>query len=283
MRVRRARVIEVVADLCPANGGVTRGTGVAVRGRVGGDEYAHLAPLFKELADLDAADPRRAALRAELIEGYLPVARHIARRFAGRGEPEDDLLQAGTIGLIGAVDRFDPHRGLDFLSFAVPTITGEIRRHFRDHTWAMRVPRRLKDIQSTMSAAVGPLSQELGHAPRPSEIAERLGVPVADVLDGLAAQQAYRNDSLDQLTEAGDSPLAKSAGAIDVGIEGVEDRETLGPLLEALPERERRILVLRFFGNRTQTQIAEVVGVSQMHVSRLLDRTLRELRDRIGG
>ena len=147
----------------------------------------------------------------------------------------------------------------------------------------MRVPRRLKDIQSTMSAAVGPLSQELGRAPRPSEIAEWLGVPVADVLDGLAAQQAYRNDSLDQLTEAGDSPLAKGAGAIDADIEGVEDRETLGPLLEALPERERRILVLRFFGNRTQTQIAEVVGVSQMHVSRLLDRTLKELRERIGG
>jgi len=248
---------------------------------MGSDEYAALAPLFKELADLRPGDPHRAALRAELIEGYLPVARHIARRFAGRGEPEDDLIQAGTIGLIGAVDRFDPHRGFDFLSFAVPTITGEIRRHFRDHTWATRVPRRLKDIQSSMTAAIAPLSQELGRAPRPSEIAGRLGVPVEDVLDGLNAQQAYRNDSLDQLTEAGASPLARSAGLVDAAIEGVEDRETLGPLLDALPERERRIIVLRFFGNRTQTQIAEVVGVSQMHVSRLLDRTLKELRELI--
>jgi RNA polymerase sigma-B factor len=247
---------------------------------MGSTEYAHLAPLFKELADLGPTDPRRCALRAELIEGYLPVARHIAHRFAGRGEPEEDLVQAGTVGLIGAVDRFDPHRGLDFLSFAVPTITGEIRRHFRDHTWAMRVPRRLKDIQSSMSAAIAPLAQELGRAPRPSEIAERLGVPIADVLDGLTAQQAYRNDSLDQLTEIGDSPLAKGGDGGDSEIDGVEDRETLGPLLDALPERERRIIVLRFFGNRTQTQIAEVVGVSQMHVSRLLDRTLKELRER---
>jgi RNA polymerase sigma-B factor len=247
---------------------------------MGSTEYAHLAPLFKELVDLRFGDRRRQALRAELIEGYLPVAQHIARRFAGRGEPEEDLVQAGTVGLIGAVDRFDPHRGLDFLSFAVPTITGEIRRHFRDHTWAMRVPRRLKDIQSSMSSAIAPLSQELGRAPRPSEIAERLGVPVADVLDGLTAQQAYRNDSLDQLAEAGDSPFARGAGGVDADIEGVEDRETLGPLLDALPERERRILILRFFGNRTQTQIAEVVGVSQMHVSRLLDRTLKDLRER---
>jgi RNA polymerase sigma-B factor len=269
-----------VADTCLDDAGVTRGTEPKARDRLGSsDEYAHLTPLFKELADLRPDDPRRAALRVELVEGYLPVARHIARRFAGRGEPEDDLVQAGTVGLIGAVDRFDPHRGLDFLSFAVPTITGEIRRHFRDHTWAMRVPRRLKDIQSTMNAAIGPLTQELGRAPRPSEIAARLGVPVVDVVEGLTAQHAYRNDSLDQLTESGDSPMAKGGPAIDAAIEGVEDRETLAPLLDALPERERSILILRFFGNRTQSQIAEVVGVSQMHVSRLLDRTLRELRE----
>jgi RNA polymerase sigma-B factor len=245
-----------------------------------GGAYAHLMPLFKELVDLDRADPRRSAVRAELVAGYLPVAQHIARRYAGRGEPEEDLVQAGTVGLIGAIDRFDPERGLDFLSFAVPTITGEIRRHFRDHTWAMRVPRRLKDIQTSMSAAVGPLTQELGRAPRPSEIAERLGVPVEDVLDGLTAQNAYRNDSLDELTEAGDAPLARGFGAADAYLEGVEDRETLAPLLEELPERERRILILRFFGNRTQSQIAEVIGVSQMHISRLLDRTLKDLRER---
>jgi RNA polymerase sigma-B factor len=246
----------------------------------GPSPYAHLAPLFKELVDLGEDDPRRVALRAELVAGYLPVAQHIARRYSGRGEPEEDLAQAGTVGLIGAIDRFDPERGLDFLSFAVPTITGEIRRHFRDRTWAMRVPRRLKDIQSTMAAATGPLTQELGRAPRPSEIAARLGVPVEDVLDGLGAQNAYRNDSLDEMTEAGDAPLARSLGAIDGDLAGVEDRETLAPLLEQLPERERRILIMRFFGNKTQSQIAEVVGVSQMHISRLLDRTLKELREK---
>ncbi len=268
-----------MADCCPSKGGVIPRRTTAARARAGNDEYAHLAPLFKELIDLGPDDPRRRALRRELVEGYLPVARHIAHRFAGRGEPEDDLVQAGTLGLIGAVDRFDPHRGLDFLSFAVPTITGEIRRHFRDHTWAMRVPRRLKDIQSSISAVVGPLAQELGRAPRPSEIAERLGVPLEDVLQGLNAQQAYRNDSLDRMSEDGDSPLVKGAGAVDANIEGVEDRETLAPLLDALPERERLILVLRFFGNRTQSQIAEVIGISQMHVSRLLDRTLKDLRE----
>lgn len=246
----------------------------------GPNPYAHLAPLFKELVDLGADDPRRAAVRAELVAGYLPVAQHIARRYSGRGEPEEDLAQAGTVGLIGAIDRFDPHRGLDFLSFAVPTITGEIRRHFRDRTWAMRVPRRLKDIQSTMNAATGPLTQELGRAPRPSEIAARLGVPVEDVLDGLAAQNAYRNDSLDEMTESGDAPLARSVGAIDGDIAGVDDRQTLGPLIDGLPERERRILIMRFFGNKTQSQIAEVIGVSQMHISRLLDRTLKDLREK---
>jgi len=246
-----------------------------------GDDYAHLAPLFKELVDLGPGDPRRTALRAEIVEGYLPVARHIARRFTGRGEPEDDLVQAGTLGLIGAVDRFDPGRGLDFLSFAVPTITGQIRKHFRDHTWAMRVPRRLKDIQSRMTGAVSALSQELGRAPRPSEIAARLGVPVEDVLDGLAARMAYRNDSLDSVGHPGDAPLMVGVGDLDAALANVEDRESLIPLLDALPERERLIVVLRFFGNRTQSQIAEVIGVSQMHVSRLLDRTLKQLRERL--
>jgi RNA polymerase sigma-B factor len=268
-----------MADTRTKSGGVRRGP-AATRGRGSAHEYDHLTPLFKELDDLAPDDRRRAALRAELVTGYLPVVQHIARRFAGRGEPEDDLVQAGTLGLIGAVDRFDPHRGLDFLSFAVPTITGEIRRHFRDHTWAMRVPRRLKDIQSTMTTAIGPLAQELGRAPRPSEIAARLGVPVEDVVEGLAAQHAYRNDSLDHLSEAGDASLAKGTGSIDESLAGVDDRETLAPLLDALPERERQILIMRFFGNRTQSQIAEVVGVSQMHISRLLDRTLKELRER---
>ncbi|WP_246085635.1 RNA polymerase sigma factor SigF [Pseudonocardia hydrocarbonoxydans] len=244
-------------------------------------EYAHLEPLFAELAALPADHPDRAEVRSRLVTGHLPVVRHIARRFSGRGEPADDLEQAGTIGLLGAVDRFDPAHGSDFLSYAVPTITGEIRRHFRDRTWAMRVPRRLKDLQSTISGAVGPLSQELGRAPRPSEIAARLGLSVDEVLEGLDAQQAYRNTSLDELVAGGETPLADTLGSADAALENVEYRETLAPLLDELAPRERTILVLRFFGNMTQTQIADRVGVSQMHVSRLLAQTLRQLREKL--
>jgi RNA polymerase sigma-B factor len=251
--------------------------------RDGDEPYEHLMRLFEEFVDLPEDSPRRAEVREELIAGYLPIAQHIARRFAGRGEPEDDLVQAGTLGLIGAVDRFDPGRGLNFLSFAVPTITGEIRRHFRDRTWPMRVPRRLKDIQATMSAVVGPLSQELGRAPRPTEIAARLNLPVEDVIDGLIAHQAYRNDSLDGANPTGGSSLAERVAVLDPGLDRVEYRESLAPLIAALPDRERTILTLRFFGNRTQSQIAEVVGVSQMHVSRLLNRTLEELRAQLNG
>ena len=242
-------------------------------------EYAHLVPLFAELAALPADHPDRAALRSKLVTGHLPVVRHIARRFGGRGEPVDDLEQAGTIGLLGAVDRFDPTHGSDFLSYAVPTITGEIRRHFRDRTWAMQVPRRLKDLQSTIAGAVGPLSQELGRAPRPSEIAARLGMDVDEVLEGIDAQQAYRNTSLDELVTGADTPLTDTLGSADKELEKVEYRETLAPLLYELPERERTILLLRFFGNMTQTQIADRVGVSQMHVSRLLAQTLAGLRE----
>jgi RNA polymerase sigma-B factor len=215
------------------------------------------------------------------VTGYLPVAQHIARRFAGRGEPVDDLEQAGTVGLLNAVDRFEPNRGVDFLSYAVPTITGEIRRHFRDRTWSMRVPRRLKDLQSAINSAIGPLSQELGRAPRPSEIAMRIGIPPAEVVEGLDAQQAYRSTSLDELVAGADTTLTDTLGSADAELEKVEYREALAPLLEELPERERTILLLRFFGNLTQTQIADRVGISQMHVSRLLSQTLAQMRRRI--
>jgi RNA polymerase sigma-B factor len=249
-------------------------------------EYAHLAPLFEQFAALPPDHPDRAALRARLVTGHLPVVRHIARRFSGRGEPVEDLEQVGTIGLINALDRFDPGQGTPFLAYAVPTITGEIRRYFRDRTWSMRVPRRLKDIQSRRSTgAVGPLSQELasrhGRAPRVSELAARLDMPVDEVLEGLDAQQAYRNTSLDELVAGGETPLTDTLGTADVELDKVEYRETLQPLLDELPPRERTILVLRFFGNMTQTQIADRVGVSQMHVSRLLAQTLRQLREKL--
>jgi RNA polymerase sigma-B factor len=246
-------------------------------------EYEHLVPLLAEFADLETGDPRRDGLRDELVKGYLPVAQHIARRFSNRGEPMDDLVQVATVGLINAVDRFRPDRGSDFFSFAVPTISGEVRRHFRDQGWSMRVPRRLKDLHVSINSTVSELSHELGRAPRPSEIAAKLDVPVADVLEGLEAAQAYRSSSLDEMltSEDGGATLGDLLGEADAQLERVEYQQALEPLLGELPDRERTIVMLRFFGNLTQTQIADRVGISQMHVSRLLAQTLVKLRHRL--
>jgi RNA polymerase sigma-B factor len=188
----------------------------------------------------------------------------------------------GTLGLIGAIDRFKPAYGGNFLAFAVPTITGEIRRYFRDRAWAMRVPRRVKDLHGPLGAAVGRLSQDLGRAPRPSELAADLDVSLEDVIEALAAQNAYQNESLDKIGSVDGMPLAERVGALDVDLDAVEHKQVVSGLLETLPERERTIIMLRFFGNQTQSQIAQVIGVSQMHVSRLLDRTLKQLRVQLG-
>jgi RNA polymerase sigma-B factor len=247
-------------------------------------EYDHLAPLLAEYAALAEDDPRREQLRDQLVTGYLPVAQHIARRFNHRGEPLDDLVQVATVGLINAVDRFQPDRGSDFFSFAVPTISGEVRRHFRDQGWSMRVPRRLKDLHVSINAVVSEMSQRLGRAPRPSEIAARLEVPVSEVLEGLEAAQAYRSSSLDEMlsSEEGGATLGELLGEADAQLEQVEYQQALEPLLAELAPRERTIVMLRFFGNMTQTQIADRVGISQMHVSRLLAQTLVKLRQWLG-
>jgi RNA polymerase sigma-B factor len=246
-------------------------------------KYGRLVPLLEEYASLEAEDPRRNELRDEIVTGFLPVAEHIARRFAHRGEPLDDLVQVATIGLINAIDRFEPERGSDFFSFAVPTISGEVRRHFRDQGWSMRVPRRLKDLHVAINNAVSELSQQLGRAPKPSEIAERLELPIEEVLEGLEAAQAYRSSSLDELlsSEEGSATVGELVGAADAELENVDYRLALRPLLAELPARERTIVMLRFFGNLTQTQIGEQVGISQMHVSRLLAQTLERLRNRL--
>jgi RNA polymerase sigma-B factor len=246
--------------------------------------YAWLAPLFVELAATEPDDPSRRRLRDRLVEEHLPVAQHVARRFSRRGEPLADLEQVATVGLINAVDRFEPDRGIDFLSFAVPTITGEVRRYFRDHGWAMRVPRRLKELHVALGAAVSRLSQQLGRAPTARELAIHLDLPFEDVLEGLTASNAYRSASLDGMVdeEAGGGHFAAGLlGQYDDQLERLENREALAPLLAELPDRERTILVLRFFGNLTQTQIAERVGISQMHVSRLLSQTLAVLREKL--
>ncbi|MGO1049680.1 SigB/SigF/SigG family RNA polymerase sigma factor [Crossiella sp. CA198] len=262
---------------------MTQADNAAEPGSGDSGRYDHLKPLFSELAALPAEDPGRQRLRDQLVTGYLPVAKHIARRFSQRGEPQEDLTQVATLGLINAVDRFDAERGVDFLSFAVPTVMGEVRRHFRDASWAVRVPRRLKELHLSISAATSELSQRLGRAPTPSEIAGHLGLTREEVYEGLEATNAYRSASLDDLLIADDDSvsLGDALGEEDEGLAEVEYRESLQPLLAQLPERERTIVVLRFFGNMTQTQIADRVGISQMHVSRLLGRTLATLREKL--
>lgn len=242
--------------------------------------YRHLAPLFVELAGLDPGNPRWVLLRERLVAAHLPVAHNIARRFSHRGESQEDLDQVATVGLIHAVDRFEPGRGADFLLFAIPTITGELRRHFRDHAWALHVPRRLKDLHVALGSAISELSQRHGRAPTASELAGHLNLPREQVLEGLEAAGAYRSSSLDSLLDADNTgmPLEDIIGEADAELDQVEFRTTLAPLLEKLPERERTILKLRFFASLTQSQIAQQIGLSQMHVSRLLSRTLARLR-----
>jgi RNA polymerase sigma-B factor len=239
--------------------------------------------LFGQLAAGHSSAIDRARARGELVELHLPLVEHCARRFLNRGEPFEDLVQVGTIGLIKAVDRFDTDRGVEFSTYATPTILGEIKRHFRDKGWAIRVPRRLQELRMSISAATGELSQQHGRSPTPTELAERLGVEVEDVLEGLESANAYATLSLDagDNGEDGLGSMLETMGATDDELDHVEIRESIRPLIEALPPREKQILLLRFFRQMTQSQIAAEIGISQMHVSRLLTRTLAELRESI--
>jgi RNA polymerase sigma-B factor len=202
----------------------------------------------------------------------------MARKFADRGEPLDDLIQVGTIGLIKAIDRFEIARGFEFSTFATPTIVGEIKRHFRDKTWAIRVPRRLQELGAAVNKANTELSQKLDRSPTTKEIAKHLGVTVDDVAEALEANSAYSTISFDAGSD--DAPtIGNSVGSLDDALEGVEYRESLKPLLEKLDDREKRILQLRFFENLSQSQIATELGISQMHVSRILNKVLIHLRE----
>ena len=239
-------------------------------------DRARARELFAQLAA--GADP---AVRDELVRMHLPLVEYLARRFRNRGEPLEDLVQVATIGLIKSIDRFDLDRGVEFSTYATPTIVGEIKRHFRDKGWAIRVPRRLQELKLTLTKATGELSQTLGRSPTVSELATHLSLTEEEILEGLESANAYSAVSLDA-TDSGDddSPaVSDSLGMIDEALEGVEYRESLKPLLDKLPPREKKILVLRFFGNMTQSQIAAELGISQMHVSRLLARTLAQLRE----
>nr|BFE58135.1 hypothetical protein GCM10020063_026610 [Dactylosporangium thailandense] len=255
-------------------------TSAAARRRA---EDAEALALLSLLADLPEG-PDRSRVRTRIIELYLPLAGHLAARFRNRGEQQDDLVQVATVGLIKAVDRFDPTHGAAFIGYAIPTITGELKRHFRDHCWDVRVPRRVQETRLRINRVAGELTQRLGRSPTVADLAAALDVSEEDVIEALDAGRAYRALSLDApaTTEAdGPTDLGNMLGEPDSALERFETREALRPLLARLPEREQRIIAMRFFGNRTQTQIAAELGLSQMHISRLLAKTLHTLRGQL--
>lgn len=246
-------------------------------------EYADVLDRFRELRGLSADSPAYDRKREQIVKRCLPLAEHIARRFDGRGEPREDLVQVARVGLVNAVNRFDVEAGSDFVSFAVPTIMGEVRRYFRDNSWSVKVPRRLKELHLRLGAATAELSQRLGRAPTASELAVELELDREEIIEGLVAGSSYNTLSIDS-GGGGDEDIpaiVDTLGDIDTGLEQIDDRESLRPLLATLPERERTVLLLRFFESMTQTQIAERVGISQMHVSRLLAKSLARLRDQL--
>ncbi|AII06344.1 SigB/SigF/SigG family RNA polymerase sigma factor [Rhodococcus opacus] len=250
-------------------------------GRRERDQYRDVPAQCAAIGRLSASDPRREVLRQRLIERCLPLAEHIARRFHGRGEPLDDLIQVARLGLVKAVDRFDARCGANFVSYAVPTITGEVRRHFRDTGWAMRVPRSMQELHLSLTNATTELTTTLGRAPTASELAEAVGIDKDEVVQGLRVADAYSTLSTDFPLGENERPLSETIGDVDPALAHVEDHVVLAPLLESLPHLERTVLVLRFFGNMTQSQIAARVGVSQMQVSRLLSKTLTDLRGKL--
>jgi len=232
--------------------------------------------LFVELGEPGTTDARRGECRDELVRLHLPLVDHCARRFMNRGEPLDDLVQVGALGLIKAVDRFDVSRGVEFTSYGVPTIVGEIRRHFRDKAWAMHVPRRIKELSVRLSRLLDDLTTSLGRSPTIAELAEAAAVEEEDVIDALDAARAYSTRSLDAVS-AGSDQLGEHLADDDPGFEGVHDRWLLSAGLDALDPRARRIVELRFFQEKTQAQIAAELGISQMHVSRLLAAALERM------
>lgn len=240
----------------------------------------HTARLF---ADREAAGPtERAALDDEIIRLNMPLARELSRRFRNRGIPDDDLEQVAYVGLVKAVRGFTTDRGNEFISFAVPTIRGEIRRHFRDLGWSVRPPRSIQETQQKIAGCETELYQQLGRAPRPSEIATHLGLDLEQVLDALGAQGCFAPASLDAPTgEESDETTGQRLGEVDAGFDLAEARAMLEPILSRLSRRERLIVEMRYFRGCTQAEIGKEIGVSQMHVSRLLSRLVARMRDEL--
>ena len=240
-----------------------------------------VAPLATTVADAELFrryhDDRDPAARECLVARFLPLARHLARRYRGQAE-RDDLEQVASLALVKAIDRFDPDRGLAFTSFAMPTILGELKRYFRDLGWSVHVPRSIKDLKVRLDMDTRTLNAELGRSPTAHELAERSGTTVEHVVEALAANTAYRADSLDRpLSEDGDTALDLLGGENDAGYSHAENAMLVTSLLAKLPEREQTILRLRFEEDLTQAEIAERIGVSQMHISRLIRRSIARL------
>jgi RNA polymerase sigma-B factor len=243
----------------------------------GGEDIHALFVVYRQTRDR--------AVRDRLVDTHLPLATHLARRFDRRGEALDDLIQVASLGLLKAIDRFDPGRGLEFSTFAVPTIVGELKRHFRDRAWSVRLPRRLQELNLELGTALAELTHELRRSPTLPELAARVGESIDDVLEAMEAGLAYRSDSLDAPTAGGGdgdpgNPIASRLGTEDPMFQELIDHAEIHAVLNELPERERTIVVLRFFAGLTQAEIGERIGISQMHVSRLLTRTLEQLRQR---
>ncbi|MBB5915367.1 RNA polymerase sigma-B factor [Nocardia transvalensis] len=255
---------------------------VSSRSRRGHDSYDGIEPEFERLADLDPGDARYPRLRDEIVMRCLPLAEHIARRFAGRGLDYDDLLQVAREGLLGAVDRFDPHRGPTFVAFAVPTVMGTVRRYFRDQGWTLHVPRGTKDLQQRIAAITPDLAQRLARTPDTRDLADALDVETDQIAQALTASNCYRTRSLDCPAEPGNDPavtVGDTCGGPEPCYRLLEDAITVRPLIEALPEQDRAVLIQRFFAGRTQADIGAELGVSQMQVHRILTRTLNTLRE----
>ncbi len=244
------------------------------------DARALSKTLFERLETLDEGTHEYSYVRNTLVELNLALVKFAASRFRSRSEPMEDIVQVGTIGLIKAIDRFELSRGVEFPTFAMPTIIGEIKRFFRDTSWSVRVPRRLQELRLDLAKAGDELSQQLDRAPTVAELSERLGITPEEVVEGMTASNAYTASSLDAKPEddEGEGALSDRIGYEDNGLEGIEYVESLKPLIAALPARDRMILSLRFVSNMTQSEIGEELNISQMHVSRLLSRTLAKLR-----
>lgn len=251
---------------------MTTGTPGSVSGRV---DDATVLELFERLTD----DP---TARESIVMLFQPLAEYLARRFAGRGEALDDLIQVANLGLLGAIDRFDLSHEVQFSTYAAATIVGELKRHFRDKGWTIRVPRRLQELGLRINRLLPTINQELGRSPTIAELAARLEVDQEEIVDAMEAAQAYSTMSLDApVNEEGGTAL-DALGEPDPSMERLDEWESIAPAIRDLPARERRVLYLRFFSGLTQSEIAKEIGVSQMHVSRILTQTLRTLRGSLG-